>query len=670
MDFATVRKKLGNGSYSTMEQFESDVFLICSNAMQYNATETIYHKQARAIQELARKKFQKLRFDIECPERDLKSELKTKANLLAKKLMKKPLNRTMQESLGSEFSSGATLATVGDVQSGSVPNHAVVCERPSNVEGPIEGGNSSIIENNLEKAEELSSGKDLLSKLGRRTSGVDENRRATYNLSNQPLAVSESIFSTFESEIKQLVAVGLHSEYSYARSLAHFAATLGPIAWKVASQRIQQALPPGFKFGRGWVGEYKPLSTPVLMLETHTQKESILSTKSPCTAIAPKSDTSLRSPVAAKEHPTRGPVSERKPSLLHPASVTMSERKTSSTSALAKQSSPPNTSTNQQNLRPRTLADSRNKAAKQVELNLPPSSYQHDADIVTEKQLPSNSAMPASKLREISKTMGLPQSASSKKPDKEVAFGGLSNGKITSSSLNGRIKSPSSNSAPDQMVQATKYFPKGQEKVLTDPVEAMRISAEKAQKQQKPLARSSADTSPVVPSVTSLGNESGNATVAAARAWMSLGAAGSKLPNENPTTTKNQISADSLYNPTRQFHGQVPFVQGQFPFSAGMQILSEKHSFPFQAFIRPPVSGNEGQFQNRPMIFPHLVGNDLSRLQVQSPWRGLSPHSQPKQKQESHAPDLNISFQSPGSPAKQSSSVMIDSQQPDLALQL
>lgn len=77
MDFATVRSKLGSGSYSSLEQFESDVFLICSNAMQYNAPDTVYHKQASSIQELARRKFQRLRVNVERSEVEPKSELKT-----------------------------------------------------------------------------------------------------------------------------------------------------------------------------------------------------------------------------------------------------------------------------------------------------------------------------------------------------------------------------------------------------------------------------------------------------------------------------------------------------------------------------------------------------------------------------------------------------------------
>lgn len=49
--------------------------------------------------------------------------------------------------------------------------------------------------------------------------------------------------------------MGLHSEHGYARSLARFAAKLGPVAWKVASRKIQRCLPASVKFGPGWVGD-------------------------------------------------------------------------------------------------------------------------------------------------------------------------------------------------------------------------------------------------------------------------------------------------------------------------------------------------------------------------------------------------------------------------------
>jgi hypothetical protein len=49
--------------------------------------------------------------------------------------------------------------------------------------------------------------------------------------------------------------VGIHQPHAYSHSLARFAAKLSPTAWKIAAKRIEQALPPGTKFGRGWVGE-------------------------------------------------------------------------------------------------------------------------------------------------------------------------------------------------------------------------------------------------------------------------------------------------------------------------------------------------------------------------------------------------------------------------------
>ncbi|RWW51788.1 hypothetical protein BHE74_00041833 [Ensete ventricosum] len=46
-----------------------------------------------------------------------------------------------------------------------------------------------------------------------------------------------------------------YSEYAYARSLARFAAKLGPIGWLLAARKIQRVLPPGTKFGPGWVAD-------------------------------------------------------------------------------------------------------------------------------------------------------------------------------------------------------------------------------------------------------------------------------------------------------------------------------------------------------------------------------------------------------------------------------
>ncbi|GFP82984.1 bromodomain and phd finger-containing protein 3 [Phtheirospermum japonicum] len=151
MDFATVRSKLGNGSYATLEQFESDVFLICSNTMQYNSSETVYYKQVRTIQELAKRKLEKVRLSVERTEKEIKSEQKSGSVL--KKQIKRFLSRTPQEPVGSDFSSGATLVNAGDNQNLANAFQAVGSEKPGNI---IDGliANSFLNDYNLEKAED------------------------------------------------------------------------------------------------------------------------------------------------------------------------------------------------------------------------------------------------------------------------------------------------------------------------------------------------------------------------------------------------------------------------------------------------------------------------------------------------------------------------------------
>lgn len=162
---------------------QNDVFLICANAMQYNAPDTIYYKQVRAyfislvhfglsilfgvlnymhkyvwkalsIQELARRKFQRLRIEFERSEKELKTEEKTTSNSFARKQIKKTISRTLHEPVGSDFSSGATLAMAEDVQIGSTSAQAGGCERPRGVDRPIDG-NTSLIDNIIDKGEEL-----------------------------------------------------------------------------------------------------------------------------------------------------------------------------------------------------------------------------------------------------------------------------------------------------------------------------------------------------------------------------------------------------------------------------------------------------------------------------------------------------------------------------------
>ena len=113
--------------------------------------------KAFSIQELAKRKFERLRIEMENSEKELKSEHKTRSNSLPKKQIKKPMSRTLQEPVGFDFSSCATLPTAGDTQNGSSAPQAGGCEKPAIVDGLIEGS-ASFIDSNLDKGEELQPG--------------------------------------------------------------------------------------------------------------------------------------------------------------------------------------------------------------------------------------------------------------------------------------------------------------------------------------------------------------------------------------------------------------------------------------------------------------------------------------------------------------------------------
>nr|XP_016472230.1 PREDICTED: uncharacterized protein LOC107794267 [Nicotiana tabacum] len=691
MDFATVRNKLGNGSYATLEQFESDVFLICSNAMQYNAPDTIYYKQARTILELATKKFEKLRLNYDRSEKDVKVDQKTKYGSVVRKQIKKPVLPMFQETVGSDFSSGATLATAGDNQNHNSTSLPGVPEKPYGVELLAEG-NFSLIDHNVDKAEEPLSGKGPLSRLGRKSIVHDENRRASYNISTQPVSCTESIFSTFEEESKQLVTVGLYTDHAYARSLARFAATLGPVAWRVASQKIEQALPSGFKFGRGWVGEYEPLPTPVLVLENYTIKEPPFFSKSVHSFGAQKNEKASQDPVAPKDKPLSRPTLEGKSPYLGSTSSKLTESGLNILIPTKEQSprevnvegrpsflsssgkKPPVCASpryQHPDLQSRNFTEPDKKLQKQVELNSPSSANQRNSEITRKSQVTSTAEIPGSRSTGASPRNPFPSGPFKQPAMNGTAVGGLPNGRaVNNNSGTTSMAHLTADSVPT-VRKVAGFFHQEQEQGLSDPVKLMRMMAEKAQNQQNSLSQSSVDASLISPVTQSLRkDDSVNAAATAARAWMSVGAGGFRQGVETANLQNSHISADSLYNPSRNVQQQTSRVRSELPASA-LHFQAEKNSTPLHAFVPHHVRvGNGAQFQNRPMIFPQSVPADLSRFQVQSPWQSFNQPAQPRQKQDSLPPDLNISFQSSGSPGRSSSTVLVDSQQPDLALQL
>ncbi|KAI3980635.1 hypothetical protein MKX01_025200 [Papaver californicum] len=300
MDFGTVRKKLSSGAYSCLEQFEKDVFLICSNAMQYNSSDTVYFRQARSIQELAKKTFENLRQESDDNEPEQKVVRRGRPPL---KNLKKQFIKLSSERAGSEFSDttavpggdNSTWFNSSDLRKGPLPDISSLDDGSGRISHSTRNNDAHtnfIAEHKTDWNEEFPDYtlKGISMKFGKKHFVLDENRRNTYKNSYPAAGGHElSVFATFDGEKKHLMAVGIHTEHGFSRSLARFAANLGPVVWKVASKKIEKSLPNGTKFGPGWVGENDtpPKQAPLL---TPSSKSLLLhspvcqsNTLSPCT---------------------------------------------------------------------------------------------------------------------------------------------------------------------------------------------------------------------------------------------------------------------------------------------------------------------------------------------------------------------------------------------------
>ncbi|XP_073140810.1 uncharacterized protein [Henckelia pumila] len=669
MDFGTVRNKLSNGLYTTLEQIESDVYLICSNAMQYNAPDTIYYKQARGMHELAKRKFYELSLNSRSSEKESKYEQNIRSSSILNRQVKSPVSQSVQESVGFDFSHGATLGSAVDIHNVSNALLAVGSSRPCSVDRLVER-NSFLNDNNLDRGEALLPGNGSLSKPGKKLSAHDENRRATYDISlTHPLASSESLFSTFEGESKQLVPVGAYAEHSYARSLARFAAALGPVAWKISSKRIEQALPQEVKYGRGWVGEYEPLSTPVLLLENCTVMEppffskklpddprkfekmpTVSSSSKEIQGTMPFLEKNPQSVRPAKIRPASAPLTF--PMKAQPDRENVSEVKASFFLApCSKPSTSANLNRRHEKSGSKNAGESEKHGLKQVELNGPPIFNKNVVDFIGQRHISKGSEVEVSRSIFISKNTNFTSTGSVKQPDiKEVSVGGLPNGKVVGDRINSNTVACSSS----HLAKGVGYYPQEQGQGLSDPVHLMRMLAEKAQNQQKSVYQSSTDSHRVLSPDPNRDNLN-NTITAVSHALRSVGAGGFRPIGENTNLFKNQ-HANFLNISSREMHSQGSRFREESPASV-IHHRPDRNNSPLNVFVsqggpQPMRVVNNMHFQNQPMAFPPFPPNS-------------------KQMLNSLPPDLNVGFHSPGSPGKNpSSGGLVESQQPDLALQL
>ncbi|XP_015691210.2 uncharacterized protein LOC102700130 [Oryza brachyantha] len=306
MDFSTIREKLLNDSYTTLEQFESDVFLLTSNAMSYNSDDTIYYRQARSIEALAKKDFENLRQVSDGEEEQPKTAPRRgRPPKYAKKIVEKTDNDASPDLSNAKAKSADHVETIRKRLTGDRTRNANITAR-----------DSSFLQNNIlgsfaGKRTDKFGDYSGPSKYGKKTTPTisDDDRRSTYD---PQYFHSSPLFSALDGERKLLLPVGLQQPHAYARSLARFAAKFGPIGWDIAAKRIRRLLPPGTNFGPGWVVDGEPPENSHWSRVPALPDPSIQSTSVPASNMTSKNDESHQksgfSPnedAAGEEHLTR-----------------------------------------------------------------------------------------------------------------------------------------------------------------------------------------------------------------------------------------------------------------------------------------------------------------------------------------------------------------------------
>ncbi|KAL6649144.1 hypothetical protein ACP70R_013368 [Stipagrostis hirtigluma subsp. patula] len=298
MDFSTIREKLLNDSYSTLEQFEDDVFLLTSNAMSYNSADTIYYRQARSIEALAKKDFENLRQ----PSDDEDEQPKPAAR------RGRPPKYVKMDDDGSPDLSNVKINKPEDNAETIRRRPAGDRTRNTNIPAKDSSPFHSILGSSSAKRMDKMGDYSGASKWGKKPASLDDDRRSTYD---QHYSRNSPLFSALDDEGKLLVPVGLPQQHAYARSLARFASKFGPVAWDIAANRIRRALPPGTNFGPGWVLDGEPPQNspwPTVVASTNLSSQST----APPSSMTSKNDVphhksgpSSNGDVSGEEHLTR-----------------------------------------------------------------------------------------------------------------------------------------------------------------------------------------------------------------------------------------------------------------------------------------------------------------------------------------------------------------------------
>ncbi|XWS22043.1 hypothetical protein CRYUN_Cryun29cG0001100 [Craigia yunnanensis] len=226
MDFGTMRAKLHEGMYISLQQFEHDVYLISRNAMYFNSSATIYFRQARAIHELAKKVFHALKTDPGNFELEF---LETR---------RRTSRRLMSEARVPSYSSSSKLATnLRPNSKTNISSKTMPCylRSSSNLWKSIRGIRrySGAATDFSARNHEVHSG----AVNGRKNSFGEVDRRCTYRPRMSLLSENDSIVSTVYSDSKPLIPVN-KQDIGYRDSLMSFVKDLGPTAQMIAKRKL------------------------------------------------------------------------------------------------------------------------------------------------------------------------------------------------------------------------------------------------------------------------------------------------------------------------------------------------------------------------------------------------------------------------------------------------
>ncbi|KAJ6746841.1 BROMODOMAIN-CONTAINING PROTEIN [Salix koriyanagi] len=231
MDFGTMRAKLHEGMYKSLEQFEHDVFLISGNAMHFNSSSSIFFRQARAIAELAKKVFHALKTDPDNFELEFSGTRRQSGRRPQHEAKGSTYSPSLKVAMSSKSSNTNTAVHVSPKPTPCLTSCSSSLKRAIRVNSACLG----ITTHSDARDDKVLFG----SGDGKRFGFSETDRRSTYKPWMSFLDESYPIISTIYSNSKPLVHVN-QQEIAYRKSLLLFVKDVGPTAQMVAKRKLDE----------------------------------------------------------------------------------------------------------------------------------------------------------------------------------------------------------------------------------------------------------------------------------------------------------------------------------------------------------------------------------------------------------------------------------------------